>query len=170
MHCRELRVSRPDIWEKIQTLDLSNIEGRLETKLDWSPDQTREIAARYRGFLYLCAVYDDRPLAPYSAVDEFWHAHILDTRTYMHHCQQVFGHYLHHAPSYADADRKQSQQHFELTEALFEKEFGIPFFLVSDVDAKCSKQCSHQCKVGDNCDKDCGKPCNSGNPSPPSDN
>lgn len=36
---------------------------------------------------------------PSQAVDEAWHALILDTRRYEQYCQKVFGRFLHHMPA-----------------------------------------------------------------------
>ncbi len=33
-----------------------------------------------------------------SAIDDFWHAHIIDTRKYVSFCDDVFGQYIHHSP------------------------------------------------------------------------
>jgi hypothetical protein len=37
-------------------------------------------------------------LSPTRAIDEVWHRHILDTRTYAADCDRLFGAYFHHDP------------------------------------------------------------------------
>ncbi|WP_165246754.1 hypothetical protein [Paludisphaera soli] len=59
-----------------------------------------ELAVReYRRFLTLL-IDGAGPVAPCKLVDEFWHQHILDSRTYARFCDRVAGRPLHHAPSY----------------------------------------------------------------------
>ena len=52
----------------------------------------------YRRFLALNIVYEDRKICPTGPIDDFWHAHILDTHAYAQDCDYLFGRYLHHFP------------------------------------------------------------------------
>ena len=43
-------------------------------------------------------LYPTKRIVPTLTIDEFWHAHILDTRAYMADCKALFGKYMHHYP------------------------------------------------------------------------
>jgi len=45
----------------------------------------------YKRFLALKYFYPKETLVPNKLVDEFWHAHILDTRNYHMDCLKIFG-------------------------------------------------------------------------------
>lgn len=77
----------------------------------------------YKKFLYLCSV-SDFPCVPSLAIDEAWHLHILRTTNYAQMCQQVFGKFLHHAPTRSAQDQKLLEEQFERTLQAYEKTFG----------------------------------------------
>ena len=56
------------------------------------------VEREYRRFLELHRADPSAVIVPCTLVDEFWHAHILDTLAYHADCEAVFGHYLHHFP------------------------------------------------------------------------
>ena len=85
---------------RVSGLDLARIRPELMSKLGWSAALCDIVEDRYRKFLALMLLYPNRPLAPTTFIDEFWHAHILDTRAYHRDCDRLFGSYLHHRPSY----------------------------------------------------------------------
>ena len=93
----------------------------------------------YRQFLALKLVYPKRTISPTVTIDEFWHAHILDTHAYMADCKALFGHYLHHYPYSGMKDMFElmlSQVvHAEMRE-LFLQHFGV--------DPLCAAPASHR--------------------------
>jgi hypothetical protein len=52
--------------------------------------------------LHIIQKFPDVPAVPSKLVDLVWHEHILDTQTYRHDSQRLFGKYIHHAPSFGD--------------------------------------------------------------------
>ena len=89
-----------------------------------------EVEDLYRKFLALNMVYPDRKICPTGPIDEFWHAHILDTRAYAADCQALFGEYLHHFPYFGmrgPEDRQALESAFSASRALFIEHFGIDF-------------------------------------------
>jgi hypothetical protein len=98
----------PEMPPKLQTLckEINNLNlKRIVSKsLDphsgysWELDMALSVADLYRAFLFLCKTYPDEIIVPTKEVDDFWHLHILDTRSYIEDCQHIFGHYLHHFP------------------------------------------------------------------------
>ncbi len=86
------------IINKIQELDLTPIKYKLIKESGWQPEQAIRAEKLYRGFLSLSALYPKQACVPTQEIDDFWHAHILDTRKYMADCQDIFGYYLHHFP------------------------------------------------------------------------
>ncbi len=98
------------IPEEIRSIDLSRIIDKLVRTKGWTSDAAELAAERYRGFLALNLVID-RPV-PTLDIDEVWHAHILDTRSYANDCERVFGRMLHHFPylgMYGDEAAQESQ-------------------------------------------------------------
>src|SRR5947207_3142375 len=52
----------------------------------------------YKRFLKLKLYAGNIILVPTDIIDQFWHAHILDTFRYRKDCDNIFGHYLDHSP------------------------------------------------------------------------
>ena len=94
----------------------------------WSAETCAEVEDLYRKFLALNIRYPERKLCPNGPVDEFWHAHILDTRKYASDCEQLFGEMLHHYPYFgmrgAD-DKADLDRAFADTVDLFVRHFGV---------------------------------------------
>ncbi|EKF62435.1 hypothetical protein B194_4715 [Serratia plymuthica A30] len=83
----------------------------------------------YKNFLYLNKKYgrEVKVIVPSLAIDEFWHHHILDTRSYITDCNHIFGYYFHHYPYFgmrSDEDYKNLNEAFEITQIIYEEEFG----------------------------------------------
>lgn len=87
---------------KAAQLDFTMLTFKLMEEKGWTFEHCQEVQDLYRKFLALNVCYPDRKVCPTGPVDEFWHAHILDTRAYHADCQDVFGEFLHHDPSVVD--------------------------------------------------------------------
>ncbi|CAN5371543.1 hypothetical protein BH11PSE11_BH11PSE11_31800 [soil metagenome] len=85
----------------VLALDLDPIKFKLmdpEEGQGWSREMADRMEVEYKRFHILRTRYPDVPVTLDKAVDEFWHAHILDTRKYTEDCQRIFGRYIHHFP------------------------------------------------------------------------
>ena len=76
---------------KIAMLDFTQLRAKLAEEKHWSPEALDEVEDLYRKFLALLVRYPDAKLSPTGPIDDFWHAHILDTGAYQdplasHHC------------------------------------------------------------------------------------
>jgi len=121
----------PEVVAAIQSLDLESVKLRLmdaELGNGWTREYVNRIEAAYKNFLTVLAKYpeDMEDIQVSKDVDEFWHAHILQTRKYTQDCQTVFGTYLHHDPEIAPPtaghlERRAIQA--EKTKRLYELEF-----------------------------------------------
>jgi len=117
----------------IAALDLNPIKVKLmhkESGEGWSLERTNAIETEYRRFLYLMKACPHGDTAPLVDVDTFWHYHILDTVKYARDCQQVFGYFLHHDPSFglgSDNGVEMQQQAGERMRALYESTFGLSY-------------------------------------------
>lgn len=104
----------------------------------------------YKRFLALKYFYPKETLVPNKLIDEFWHAHILDTRSYHMDSLKVFGTYLHHYPYfgiYDELDQHNLEKTFKRTKELYEIWFGpYPDFTVS---ARCGDD--HACHAPSSC-------------------
>ncbi len=114
--------------ERVASLDFSMIKRKLGEEKGWSPEYQSEVEDLYRRFLALNIVYRDQKICPTGPIDEFWHAHILDTIAYEKDCQDLFGAYLHHFPYFGmrgPSDRADLETAFDQSRVLFIRHFGI---------------------------------------------
>ncbi|WP_158308693.1 glycine-rich domain-containing protein [Bordetella avium] len=82
-----------------------------------------------KNFLYLSKKYHhrDRRLVPSMEIDEIWHHHILDTKSYFFDSEKIFGTYFHHDPYFGtrgEADQQNLNDAFAFTQKLHVLEFG----------------------------------------------
>jgi len=82
----------------------------------------------YKRFLTLKKKFPNLEISPSPLVDKVWHMHILDTRQYMEDCDNIFGSYMHHAPSFNPDEEEQHTMadRFRVTLDAYEKVFGKP--------------------------------------------
>jgi hypothetical protein len=113
---------------RVATLDFFMLRSKLAADKGWTAETCDQIEDLYRRFLALCARYPERTICPTAPVDEFWHAHILDTSAYARDCEAIFGRFLHHYPYFGlrgPEDRAQLQAAFSESVDLFIVHFGI---------------------------------------------
>jgi hypothetical protein len=128
---RAMIASDPDLRHALDTvgqLDFSMLKLKIIEEHGWTAEFCDEAESLYRQFLALNARYPDQKICPTGPIDEFWHAHILDTRAYMRDCQTVFGGYLHHFPYFGmrgPDDRAALEEAFRKSVELFITHFGI---------------------------------------------
>ncbi|PZV12858.1 MAG: hypothetical protein DCF20_16905 [Pseudanabaena sp.] len=75
----------------------------------------------YKRFIELMLL-GERSLTPCKLVDEIWHQHILDSKSYFLFCYRVAGRYLHHAPHYEKPHRFHKSR-FQKTQVIYKKYF-----------------------------------------------
>ena len=112
----------------VAALDFSMLKRKLIEEKGWTVEYCVEVEDLYRKFLVLNVRYRDQKICPSGPIDDFWHAHILDTRAYAADCDQLFGAYLHHFPYFGmrgDRDREDLEAAFERSLNLFVMHFGI---------------------------------------------
>lgn len=113
---------------RVEALDFTMLKAKLVGEMGWTVETTEEAEALYRRFLALNLRYPDRKICPTGPVDEFWHAHILDTRAYAQDCDALFGGMLHHFPYFGlrgPEDRAALEEAFAGTIDLFIRHFGV---------------------------------------------
>jgi hypothetical protein len=114
--------------EQVAELDFSMLKMKLQAEYGWTPERAVEAEELYRKFLALNLRYPDRKICPTGPIDEFWHAHILDTRAYAADCERLFGGPLHHFPYFGmrgPDDRADLERTFRDSIALFVTHYGI---------------------------------------------
>jgi hypothetical protein len=128
---RSLLVPDPAVelaLEKVAMLDFSMVKRKLNEEKGWTKEFCDDVEDLYRKFLALNIRYAGEKICPTGPVDEFWHAHILDTRAYARDCDALFGEYLHHFPYFGmrgAEDRAALEAAFERSLNLFVTHFGI---------------------------------------------
>ena len=114
--------------ETVAQLDFSMLKRKLVEEKSWTYEYCEQVEDLYRKFLALNVRYPDKKICPSGPIDEFWHAHILDTHAYHADCEKLFGEFLHHFP-YFGMRGKQDKQNLENAFAdsvtLFISHFGI---------------------------------------------
>ncbi len=114
---------------RVGALDFTMLKRKLTIAGGWSANTVEEGERLYRRYLALNLVYPDRKLGPTPLIDDFWHAHILDTEAYTADCQSLFGRYLHHYPygglTNDPLDQAIAESVKEETRKLFRKHFHI---------------------------------------------
>jgi len=117
--------------EKVRQIDLSPISKILqyENPARWDAATLAATEANYRRLLALILLFPDETPVVNKILDDYWHAHILDTRKYAADCEMIFGHFLHHYPYFGmgdEEDRQRQREGFALTQQLWEESFGFP--------------------------------------------
>jgi hypothetical protein len=140
----------------LAALDLERIKFKLthaESGKGWDPARADEVEERYKRFLFLTVTVSE-PIVPSTEVDEFWHAHILDTQKYQDDCQKTFGFFLHHFPYFGirgEEDASNLKAAFERTKELYAERYGEPYLgkgngcasgCLDAEDAKAAAECS----------------------------
>ena len=114
--------------EKVSQLDFSMLRCKLMEDQGWTREYCEEVESLYRKFLALNVRYPGKKICPSGPIDDFWHAHILDTRAYFSDCEFLLGEYLHHFPYFGmrgPDDREDLEAAFEESLNLFVLHFGI---------------------------------------------
>jgi hypothetical protein len=114
--------------DRVNQLDFGMLKRKMIEEHNWAVEFCEEVESLYRRFLALNVRYPDRKICPTGPIDEFWHAHILDTRAYMRDCEILFGYYLHHFPYFGmrgPDDREALEKAFRESVELFIIHFGI---------------------------------------------
>jgi len=117
------------IHPAVHALDLEKLKWKLSESSESKMTKQQCLFAEqeYCRYLTLKKLYPSVELVPNKLVDEFWHAHILDTRAYHEDCNNMFGYYLHHFPYFGIHDQNDYQNlvtAFDKTKNLYEKHFG----------------------------------------------
>ena len=98
----------------------------------------------YKRFLSLKQANPGLSLSPSELMDAVWHIHILDTKMYAKDCQEIFGRFLHHAPSYgldeSQAEKSRLKQGMNRMIRLYHQTYGdFPAGVTVSI---CSSACS----------------------------
>ncbi len=163
--------------QMINSLDFSMLKMKLMDPQEgkgWTQKECDDAEILYKNFLYLILKYPKESIVPTRFIDDFWHAHILDTRQYHKNCQNIFGGYLHHYPYFGlqgEEDAKDLKNTFAQTQILWQKEFGTIISQAhsicetdsgqawgngnNDEEEKSKKIQSSLCNAGGNCVSTC---------------
>jgi hypothetical protein len=113
---------------QVRNLDFAMLRKKLMEDKHWTEEYCREVEDLYRKFLALNIRYPGRKICPTGPIDDFWHAHILDTAAYASDCERLFGNFLHHFPYFGmrgPDDRQALESAFQDSMNLFVLHFGI---------------------------------------------
>jgi len=133
-------------WNLIDSIDLSFIKDRLMKKKEWSAERAENAIIRYKQYLYIVSE-EKEGICPTPDTDEVWHEHILHTKQYMDHCNQIFGAILHHQP-FSSSEEKRNSTALLLSD-LGPKYFGkeYPTKTTESVSVSCCSDDSECCNT-----------------------
>jgi hypothetical protein len=121
-------------WDEIDGLDFTSVKEKLRSQKNWWwkwRNDIDKLETEYKQFLYLIAVNPGKTVVPWTQqLDDFWHAHILDTRKYEEDCKKIFGKVVHHNPHLTIGSSKQKQAFNETKDmyrAAFDKKKGTAY-------------------------------------------
>jgi len=120
--------------ERMTELDFSLVKDKLCDRVEcegkgWTVERAELVEREFVRFLILNLMSPSEDTVPSHAVDEFWHAYILDTRAYIEDTNLIFGRVLHHNPYFGRGGQSEAM---ELTDAYqrtlnrYEALFGRP--------------------------------------------
>jgi hypothetical protein len=117
--------------ERVARIDLSKISRKLQydDPDQWTEEAIAEAEETYRRFLALNLLYPGETIAVNHVLDEYWHAHILDTQAYADDCAAVFGSLLHHYPYFGlpgEPDEGENVPAYGVTQKVWIEAFGVP--------------------------------------------
>lgn len=127
----ETRRRLSKVLARFNSVDLSMLEQKLmdpEEGNGWTQAYTTALRTEYQRYLAMIIVLPNEPLAPSHPIDDYWHAHILDTAAYARDCQLLAGKFIHHFPYFGirgEDDAAALRAGFELTLALYRAIFEI---------------------------------------------
>ena len=90
---------------KIQALDFTRFRNRLirdYPEMNWEGELFTIAVEEYKRFLELIVRFPEVRMSPTKLMDTIWHHHILDTKNYHNDCNNIFGFYLHHKPTFEE--------------------------------------------------------------------
>lgn len=134
------------VLTKIKQIDLTPHGYKLNKEYGWDMDKVNHTIPLYQKWLTMQIIYENLSFAPSSLIDDFWHAHILDTRKYYKDCINTCGHMIHHYPYFGLTDHeteKDLENGFELTKNYLKHHFGI-----SDLGYNSKEAASCGCRSG----------------------
>jgi len=138
-----------EIWDYLVKIDFSQLKEKI-CKVDdlfpyaWNEDDAQDAINQYKMYIFICRKYISKYLVipPSHEIDEIWHHHILDTRSYFEMCDFVFGRYFHHYPYFGmrgDDDKENLKYSFGFTIELFYREFNTYIYRFRDYEGFISK-------------------------------
>ncbi|WP_017221309.1 glycine-rich domain-containing protein [Moritella dasanensis] len=124
-----INTSANGIHSYVNTLNFDKLKWKLceSSEAEMTKEECALAEQEYRRYLTLKLLHPKDILVPNKLVDKFWHAHILDTRSYRDDCDSVFGFYLDHFPYfgiYGKDDNENLESAFTNTKANYERHFG----------------------------------------------
>jgi len=89
-----------EINSLVNTINFEKLKWKLtkSTEATWNEAMCDFAEVEYKKFITLKLLYPKVSFVPSKLVDNFWHEHILDTKSYAEDCDTLFGTFIHHYP------------------------------------------------------------------------
>ncbi|MCT7985838.1 hypothetical protein NG796_21415 [Laspinema sp. A4] len=150
------------ILDRVMKYDLTVIRERFLNDHPELSERVDDIELLYRKYMYLCSINTQKNSllgVPSDEVDEFWHCHIIHTRSYQNFCQHISGHFIHHNPHSNSVTYEQKRTAKQNFLDLFTRHFQESYSLLGI--PKCGPNCTVDCS--DNCSTCTGNCAGGGN-------
>lgn len=108
----------------LEAWDFSKIRNYLIENETYPLDQIPVVETEYKRFIALIASHPNTRLVMSSAVDDFWHAHVLHTRDYAAMCNALGMEFIHHDPTCSFGERQVLHNEYVETLAVYRGVFG----------------------------------------------
>jgi hypothetical protein len=123
-----------EAYELVGELDLTLVKDKLCDPVEcegkgWTAERAGLVEREYVRFLILSLMSSTEDTVPSHSVDEFWHAHILDTHAYLEDTNLIFGRVLHHNPYFGrggECAARELTDAYQRTLNRYQALFGTP--------------------------------------------
>jgi len=111
---------------RLNSWDFSRVRDFLVNHAIYEEDELDDIQREYTRYLALIVGYGGARFIMSSAVDDFWHAHVLHTKDYQAMCHWLGRGFIHHHPTSSKAERDALSSEYDDTIRTYAKHFGTP--------------------------------------------
>lgn len=119
-----------------------------ENPTRWTIERISSAKENYIFFLAFTKIMKDVPIVPSVDLDDYWHAHILDTRAYLKDTILIFGEYLHHNPYFGMAGKEEEEDWKRAateSEQIWNAIFPTRLYVAEDGDLGPQRHCRAHC-------------------------
>ena len=117
-------LSKDELKSAADNLDLECLEDEVRESFKYlGDDEVKELIEEYKKFLCIKVFSKDIDLpyrcSPSAVIDQVWHAHILETESYISTCETLGVNYIHHSSKHASDPEWEKEARREVTKTTY---------------------------------------------------